>query len=85
MSPKAIFFDVDFTLIYPGPMFRAEGYQAFCARHGDISANALTWEDLSRQPDAHAIRARAGHNRRPAVVGPGGARQVTCSVQLKRG
>ena len=29
-----MFFDVDFTLIYPGPMFRGEGYQAFCARYG---------------------------------------------------
>jgi putative hydrolase of the HAD superfamily len=29
---KAVFFDVDFTLIYPGPMFRGEGYQAFCTR-----------------------------------------------------
>ena len=26
-------FDVDFTLIRPGPMFQGEGYQAFCARH----------------------------------------------------
>jgi HAD superfamily hydrolase (TIGR01662 family) len=34
LSTKAVFFDVDFTLIYPGPMFRAEGYQAFCGRHG---------------------------------------------------
>ena len=34
MSAKAVFFDVDFTLIYPGPMFRAEGYRAFCARYG---------------------------------------------------
>jgi len=34
MSTKAVFFDVDFTLIYPGPMFRGEGYQAFCARFG---------------------------------------------------
>jgi len=25
---------VDFTLIYPGPTFRGEGYHAFCARHG---------------------------------------------------
>jgi HAD superfamily hydrolase (TIGR01509 family) len=32
--PKAIFFDVDFTLIYPGPMFRGEGYRAFCERYG---------------------------------------------------
>ena len=31
---RAIFFDVDFTLIYPGPMFRSEGYRAFCDRHG---------------------------------------------------
>jgi HAD superfamily hydrolase (TIGR01662 family) len=31
---KAVLFDVDFTLIEPGPMFRAEGYHAFCARHG---------------------------------------------------
>ena len=34
VSPKAVFFDVDFTLIYPGPTFRGEGYQAFCARYG---------------------------------------------------
>ena len=31
---QAVFFDVDFTLIYPGPMFRGEGYRAFCARYG---------------------------------------------------
>ena len=31
---SAVFFDVDFTLIYPGPAFQGEGYQAFCARHG---------------------------------------------------
>ena len=37
MSPapvKAVFFDVDFTLIYPGPMFQGVGYQRFCARYG---------------------------------------------------
>jgi putative hydrolase of the HAD superfamily len=33
MTP-AVLFDVDFTLITPGPMFRAEGYRAFGARHG---------------------------------------------------
>jgi putative hydrolase of the HAD superfamily len=33
-SAKAVFFDVDFTLIYPGPMFRGEGYRTFCARYG---------------------------------------------------
>ena len=31
---RAVLFDVDFTLIEPGPMFRAEGYHSFCARHG---------------------------------------------------
>ena len=30
----AVFFDVDFTLIYPGPTFQGEGYQRFCAKHG---------------------------------------------------
>ena len=30
---KAVLFDVDFTLIYPGPTFRGEGYRAFCARY----------------------------------------------------
>ena len=31
---RAVFFDVDFTLIYPGAMFRGEGYRAFCERYG---------------------------------------------------
>jgi putative hydrolase of the HAD superfamily len=34
IDARAVFFDVDFTLIYPGPVFRGEGYQAFCARFG---------------------------------------------------
>lgn len=31
---KAVFFDVDFTLIFPGPTFQAEGYRRACAAHG---------------------------------------------------
>lgn len=31
---RAVFFDVDFTLIYPGPTFQGEGYQQFCRKHG---------------------------------------------------
>ncbi|MGE3274708.1 MAG: HAD family hydrolase [Vicinamibacterales bacterium] len=31
---SAIFFDVDFTLIYPGPALQGEGYRRFCERHG---------------------------------------------------
>jgi HAD superfamily hydrolase (TIGR01662 family) len=30
----AVFFDVDFTLIHPGPRFQGSGYQASCARYG---------------------------------------------------
>jgi putative hydrolase of the HAD superfamily len=33
-AARAVFFDVDFTLIYPGPTFQGAGYQRFCARHG---------------------------------------------------
>jgi len=31
---EAVFFDVDFTLIRPGPRFGGEGYAETCARHG---------------------------------------------------
>ena len=31
---RAVFFDVDFTLIYPGPTLQGQGYEFFCARHG---------------------------------------------------
>jgi len=31
---RAVFFDVDFTLIYPGPAFQASGYRDFCSRFG---------------------------------------------------
>ena len=31
---EAVFFDVDFTLIHPGPTFDGSGYQSFAARHG---------------------------------------------------
>ena len=48
MTPvRAVFFDVDFTLIYPGPTFQGEGYAAFCAAH-EIAA------DASRFPTAVA-------------------------------
>ena len=33
-TTKAVFFDVDFTLIYPGPTFDAAGYRSFSHRHG---------------------------------------------------
>lgn len=41
---RAVFFDVDFTLIYPGPTFQAEGYVRFCASHG-IEVDASRFEE----------------------------------------
>ncbi len=36
---RAVFFDVDFTLIRPGPAFQGHGYREFCARYGvDVDA-----------------------------------------------
>ena len=43
VTTKAVFFDVDFTLIYPGPTFRGEGYREFCARYG-MDVDALKFE-----------------------------------------
>jgi len=43
MSTKAVVFDVDFTLIAPGPMFRGEGYRTFCARY-EIEVDASRFE-----------------------------------------
>jgi putative hydrolase of the HAD superfamily len=34
MTIRAVFFDVDFTLIHPGPAFQGSGYAEACARHG---------------------------------------------------
>src|SRR4029453_14894894 len=31
---RAVFFDVDFTLIHPGPAFQGQGFPEACARHG---------------------------------------------------
>ena len=42
MSTTAVFFDVDFTLIYPGPTFDGEGYRQFAARH-DVSVDPLSF------------------------------------------
>ena len=58
LSTTAVFFDVDFTLIYPGPTFDGEGYRQFASRHGlhvDSSsftpAVALASVELDRAQD----------------------------------
>ena len=39
---RAVFFDVDFTLIHPGPSFQGSGYREFCARRGvDVDVEAF--------------------------------------------
>jgi putative hydrolase of the HAD superfamily len=43
----AVFFDVDFTLIYPGPTFQGEGYAGFCARYG-ISVDSSRFDRAVR-------------------------------------
>lgn len=40
---RAVFFDVDFTLIYPGPTFQGSGYRHFCARY-DVHVDPLAFE-----------------------------------------
>ena len=41
MTIRAVFFDVDFTLIFPGPTFQGEGYARFCATDGVLVDPAL--------------------------------------------
>jgi len=50
----AVCFDVDFTLIFPGPTFRGEGYQAFCARYGmEVDASTFDGAVASAAPLLH--------------------------------
>jgi putative hydrolase of the HAD superfamily len=48
---EAVFFDVDFTLIYPGPTFQGSGYQQFCAAHG-MQVDPARYADAVRQASA---------------------------------
>lgn len=43
MGTTAVFFDVDFTLIHPGPRFQATGYYETCTRHG-LAVDATKFE-----------------------------------------
>ena len=53
----AVFFDVDFTLIHPGPRFQGEGYRASCARLG-IEVDASKFE--AAVAGASSVLASAG-------------------------
>jgi HAD superfamily hydrolase (TIGR01662 family) len=43
MGTAAVFFDVDFTLVHPGPRFQASGYFDTCIRHG-LTVDAAKFE-----------------------------------------
>jgi len=43
VTTRAVFFDVDFTLIHPGPAFQGHGYAEACARHG-VRVDAACFE-----------------------------------------
>ena len=55
----AVFFDVDFTLIHPGPAFDGEGYRAFAARHG-LQVDASRFEDAVREAAVELERLQDG-------------------------
>jgi len=43
----AVFFDVDFTLIHPGPRFQGVGYEESCRRHG-VTVDPALFEQAVR-------------------------------------
>jgi len=61
----AVFFDVDFTLIYPGPTFRGEGYCRFGARHG-LTLDGSRFEEAVRRA-APILDAAQGDIYDPAI------------------
>ena len=92
--PAAVFFDVDFTLIHPGPRFQGVGYEANCARHGvavdparfdaAVAGRGLRARSRSRRPDLR----RAGlselhppHHRADGRHRPGGRRRLARDVR----
>ena len=57
-AARVVFFDVDFTLIYPGPAFQGTGYREFCSRYGievdpDLFDAALTAASSLLEPRDH--------------------------------
>ena len=64
---RAVFFDVDFTLSYPGPTLQGQGYEFFCARRG-------VTVDPARFREAHQLEIR--------FTEPAAARLVTLALEL---
>jgi HAD superfamily hydrolase (TIGR01662 family) len=70
---EAVFFDVDFTLIYPGPTFRGEGYRRFGERHG-LALDESKFDDAVRAA-APILDAAQGDIYDPAIF-----HQYTASI-----
>jgi HAD superfamily hydrolase (TIGR01662 family) len=76
---SAIFFDVDFTLIYPGPTFQGEGYAQFCAKYGievdrarfDAAVRAASVVLDAAQDHVYDVDIFVGYTRR-VIEGMGG-------------
>ena len=78
---RAVFFDVDFTLIYPGPTFQGEGYAVFCQRYGIdvdparfadavLAASSISGRRLTTTSTARDLRPLYAPHHRGAWVGP---------------
>ena len=91
-ATRAVLFDVDFTLIYPGPTFRGEGYQAFCARYGmDVDASKFEQGVSSAAPllespdDVYDPEIFIAYTSRIIeVMGGAGSRVDACSREIYR-
>ena len=88
---RAVFFDVDFTLIYPGPTFRGEGYARFCASHG-IGVDPRLFEAAVAAASAvldeardHIYEAALFHRYTAAIIrgmGGDGPRVEACAEEI---
>jgi HAD superfamily hydrolase (TIGR01549 family) len=47
VTTRAVFFDVDFTLIFPGPTFQGEGYARACQAQG-VTVDAGRFDEAAR-------------------------------------
>ena len=92
---RAVCFDVDFTLIYPGPTFQGEGYRRFCARHG-LTVDAAGFEPaveaasalLDEQPGSRASTRRLFIGYIAAIIeqmGGAGAGLEACAREIYGG
>ena len=88
---RAVFFDVDFTLIHPGPTFRGQGYREFCARYGMV-VDPSRFDAAVRAASAilddardHIYEASLFHRYTAAIIeGMGGAgpRVADCAAEI---